>query len=307
MRSRKLLPEQLAALGVFSRAEALKAGLPPGALRRRGIDRVGRAMYSDAGTTLTAVEVARAVAREFEGAWVSHTTAALVHDLWLPNSFSKDIPHVTRPCPGSRPRGAGVSGHRASAEDDELVLINEVRTSSPARTWLELAGLFTLDDLIILGDHLVRIPRPRFESRSTPHTTRQTLLDLSRRHPRMPGAARAREALALIRVGADSPMETKLRLAIARAGLPEPELQIALDPKDPYTLHADLGYRAARIAIQYDGGAHLTSEQQSRDNRRDTAFSLNGWRYIKVNKDDAAEGFRSVIRTLRGLLARSAA
>jgi len=307
VRPRKPLPEKLTALAVFSRSEALEAGLPACALRRHCIERLGRTVFAVLDPDRSAVAVARAVARSHDGAWVSHVTAAIIHGLLLPYTINTKTAHVTRPSPANRPRGAGVTGHRAHAPDDELVVIDGVKTSTPARVWLELASMLSLDDLVSLGDQLVRIPRPAFEHRSQPHTTLAGLRELVDRHPRMPGSRRAREALALIRVGSDSPMETKLRLALVRAGLPEPELQIALDPNDPYSLRADLGYREHRIAIQYDGTSHLTTDQQTRDNRRDTAFNVAGWRYIKVNKQDASEGFRSLIRLLRGLMQESAA
>ncbi|MDX5317908.1 MAG: hypothetical protein LPK38_00895, partial [Actinomycetes bacterium] len=97
--------------------------------------------------------------------------------------------------------------------------------------------------------------------------------------------------------------ETHLRLALVGAGLPEPELQVKLDPEDPHSPVADLGYRGARIAIDYDGATHLTSEQQSRDIRRSRAFTLAGWRHVTANCDDAAEGFRTVVGVVRRLLA----
>ncbi len=304
----KPLPGVLVELSVFTRSEALAAGLEPSGLRRRSIVCIGKSVHANADADPTSVQLASTVARGLlHDAWVSHTTAALVHKLWLPSGLDVTIPHVSRPRRAGRPRARGVKGHAANVTDDEIMLVDGVRTSTPARVWLELANMLSLDDLIILGDHLVRYPRPRFEGRSNPHATIADLGTLLERHPRVPGTRRAREALALIRVGADSPMETKSRLALVRAGLPEPELQIMLDPNDPYTASADLGYRKYRVAIQYDGGAHLTSEQQLRDNRRDSAFSLAGWRCIKANRHDAAQGFHSLIDHLRALLSDPAA
>jgi hypothetical protein len=66
--------------------------------------------------------------------------------------------------------------------------------------------------------------------------------------------------------------------ALTDAGLPEPELQVQIVPGDSYSPAADMGYRRHRMAIQYDGGHHLTREQQSRDNRRDEAFNSAGRR-----------------------------
>ena len=122
------------------------------------------------------------------------------------------------------------------------------------------------------------------------------------RHPKMQGIVKARAAVELIRVGADSAPETFLRLALGDAGLPEPGLQVQIVPGDPYSPAADLGYRQQRIAIQYDGGHHLTREQQSRDNRRDQAFYSAGWRYFKFNADDLANDFRKATAQIRAAL-----
>lgn len=94
-----------------------------------------------------------------------------------------------------------------------------------------------------------------------------------------------------------------MRLALVEAGLPEPELQIRLDPRDPYSPVGDAGYRDRKIVLQYEGEHHFTAEQQARDQRRNAAFERAVWTVILVNRVDLREGFRSVIARLRCLLA----
>jgi hypothetical protein len=149
--------------------------------------------------------------------------------------------------------------------------------------------------VIAMGDQLIRMPRPGFEGRTEPYANKEGLRLLIRQHPNMKGVEKARLALEDMRVGADSFPETFLRLAMVDARLPEPELQLRLDPDDPWSPSADLGYRRFRIAVQYDGAPHLTRERQTRDNRRDEAFTSAGWSYFKVNADDLAEGFTGLI------------
>ncbi len=146
-----------------------------------------------------------------------------------------------------------------------------------------------------MGDQLIRRPRPGLEGRTEAYATKEGLRLLIRQHPNMKGVEKARLALEDMRVGADSFPETFLRLAMSDARLPEPELQLRLDPDDPWSPSADLGYRRFRIAVQYDGAPHLTREQQTRDNRRDEAFTNAGWSYFKANADDLAEGFSGLI------------
>lgn len=111
-----------------------------------------------------------------------------------------------------------------------------------------------------------------------------------------------RQAAVLARIGADSPAETGLRLALVGDGLPEPELQIRLNPADPFSPEGDMGYRDRRIVLQYEGAHHFTPEQQASDQRRNAAFEASGWTVILVNRVDARQNFAAVRQRLRHLL-----
>ncbi|WP_157983871.1 endonuclease domain-containing protein [Nesterenkonia muleiensis] len=111
----------------------------------------------------------------------------------------------------------------------------------------------------------------------------------------------ARRALGQVRIGADSPAETLLRLAITEADLPEPQLQVPLTPRNPW-YRGDLGYVAERVILQYEGAHHFTAEQQAKDERRNAAFEHAGWTVIRVSRVDLAERFRTVIARVSRLL-----
>jgi hypothetical protein len=192
-----------------------------------------------------------------------------------------------------------VVGHTVLVFPEEVTVQEGISISTPARTWLDLASILPLEDLVAMGDQLVRHPRPGLEIRTEPWATREDLSTMLKRHPKLQGIVKARHAVELIRTGADSAPETFLRLALTAAGLPEPELQLRLVPGDSYSPAADLGYRKQRIAVQYDGAHHRTREQQSRDNRRDEVFNAAGWRYFKFNADDLANDFRGAVRRVR--------
>jgi hypothetical protein len=121
------------------------------------------------------------------------------------------------------------------------------------------------------------------------------------------GVGKAKEALELMRVGADSVPETLLRLAMEAAGLPAPELQLALYPENPRSPTADIGFRRYRLAIQYEGSHHLTEAQRLSDARRDRAFRAAGWTVILVTVDDLRDDFGGVIRRIRRHIAQLAA
>ncbi|WP_332602777.1 hypothetical protein [Arthrobacter sp. S2(2024)] len=289
------LPEELSNRP-FTVYESRVLGVAPKRLRARDMSDGGRLIYLPAGRDFEFAEQARVLAAATPGAWVSHESAAVLTRLGLPPWLGDcETVHLSKPHELPRVRRTGVTGHRVRVLQGEVTEIGGIPVSSPSRTWLDLAHQLPLRYVIAMGDQLIRRPRPGLEGRTEAYATKEGLRLLIRQHPNMKGVEKARLALEDMRVGADSFPETFLRLAMSDARLPEPELQLRLDPDDPWSPSADLGYRRFRIAVQYDGAPHLTREQQTRDNRRDEAFTNAGWSYFKANADDLAEGFSGLI------------
>ena len=284
----------------FTVYESRALGVRPKRLRAHDLSDGGRLIYLPAGRHLEIAERARVLAAATPGARVSHETAAVLTSLGLP-PWMGECPtiHLSKPHELPRVRRAGVTGHRVRCIPGELTEVDGIPVTAPPRTWLDLAAVLPLNYLIALGDQLIRQPRPGLELRSEPYAYKDGLRLLIRQHPNMKGVEKARLALEEMRVGADSFPETFLRLALLDARLPEPELQLRLDPDDRLSPAADLGYRRFRLAVQYDGAPHLTREQQSKDYRRDEAFRSAGWAYFKANADDLAEGFESMIARIK--------
>jgi Protein of unknown function (DUF559) len=283
----------------FTLGEAQARGITRGVLRSHGVVGVSHGLYRPAEWDFTLREAARALCAATPGAWISHSTAARLHELvlppWLSDSnelhFSKarNLPSVRR---------KGITGHRVTAFRGEVETDGDLRISTRARTWLDLARTLPLEDLVCMGDQLIRIPRPEFEGRHLPYATLESLQDMLGRHRNLQGIVRAREALGLMRVGADSPPETLMRLAMADAGLPEPELQLTLR-KGRGAPSADAGYRSRRIALQYDGAHHLDEEQERSDRRRDKAFEAAGWTVLIFTEVDLADGFETAVHRIK--------
>jgi hypothetical protein len=299
------LPESLSQTP-FTVYQARALGIPSKRLRAKDLSRGGRLIYLPAGRHLKAIERARVLAAATPGAWVSHETGAHLTGLGLPPwSDVESTIHLSKPHDVPRVRRAGVTGHRVRVIPGELTEIDGIPVSGRPRTWLDLALVLPLDYLIAMGDQLIRMPRPGLEFRTEPYAYKDGLRLLIRQHPNLKGVEKARLALDGMRVGADSFPETFLRLAMLDARLPEPELQLHLDPHDEWSPAADLGYRRFRIAVQYDGVHHLTRGQQSRDNYRDEAFLSAGWCYFKANADDLADGFHGIIARIKKARFRS--
>ena len=93
--------------------------------------------------------------------------------------------------------------------------------------------------------------------------------------------------LPLVDGGAESPQETRTRLALIDAGLPRPQTQIGVfDDYGDFVGRIDMGYEDLRIGIEYDGPQHWTDrEQRDRDIDRYTALHDLGWTIIRVSSE----------------------
>ncbi|MBF4461824.1 MULTISPECIES: DUF559 domain-containing protein [unclassified Rathayibacter] len=235
------------------------------------------------------------------GEFFSHGTAA--HLLGLPDrTVTATTPlHVSVAPPMRAARRVGVRSHHLW---DEAVSIIDVGypVADPASTFCHLADSRSLDELVILGDALVR---PDDEGRR--RGLRVDLEVLVRRAAtfRGRGGRRAREAVGHVRVGSESPMETLLRLLLLRAGLPEPELNVELfDAEGRFVARVDMLYRIQRVVVEYDGDQHRTDVvQYERDIVRIEAIEALGYRVLRVRASGVLTDPASTIARVRRALA----
>ncbi|WP_228405205.1 hypothetical protein [Pseudarthrobacter sp. L1SW] len=166
---------------------------------------------------------------------------------------------------------------------DEVTTVDGIPVTTPERTWLDMAEMLTLDGLVVMGDSCVRVPREAFEERDMPLCSIADLQRMIDRHKGKRGLRRAKEAIKLVRVGSDSPQETLLRLAMVRAGLPEPELNVPIISEDGTRHHEpDLSYRKYRIGIE--GEHHGGEGQIVRDIDRSERCAALGWTEVRISK-----------------------
>ena len=216
----------------------------------------------------------------------SHLTAAELHSLpQRRQDDGFDVYHLIRPEGAAHLDRPHVIVHRMKLYEDEVTRIDGVPVTTPARTWLDMAELLSVDEIVAMGDHCVRVPRPEFEGRDMPLCSIRDLQRTIDRHRGKRGLRKAKEALELIRVGSDSPQETMLRLAIVRAGLPEPELNVPIISEDGARHHEpDLSYRKYKIGIEYDGEHHGEEGQIARDITRSERYAALGWTEVRISK-----------------------
>ncbi|MDI3330790.1 MAG: DUF559 domain-containing protein [Micrococcus sp.] len=306
------LPEPLATRP-FTRAEALALGLTDKRLRSSDILRLGHGLYASTTAPLgwpsayetpghgLGLPALAALQRQYPAATFSHATAAHVFRLPLPGRIlaDRDV-HLTWSPDASRAQRRGIHSHRNRLLPPDRVRFRRLVLTSPARTLIDLASDDRLcgEDLVVIADAIVNRPYrqgDRVDGLDTP----AGLAAAVARAGSTPGVRRARRAVDRARVGADSPQETRVRMALVDAGLPEPELQVQGDPADRWSPVADLGYRELKIAIQYDGKHHRSREQQAADAYRDEWFQRHGWLVVRLTWADQAQGFVRLVRLVR--------
>lgn len=198
--------------------------------------------------------------------------------------------HLSRQGGGTLPRRKGVAGHRLKIRDGDLIEIEGLRLTSVARTWVDLGSVLPVDDLVVAGDAIVSEHARSFGPPKRAMVPLGQLRAFVDNAHGIHGVRRARTALELLRVGVDSPPESKLRLLLEDAGLPAFTPNFRVDDATRRPVWTDLGCEEFQTCIEYDGAHHLTPEQQALDAYRDQRVAEAGWRQVRINKIDMKHG-----------------
>ena len=282
--------------GLFTVARARELGVGEGRLRKADLGRPcrgtrSRVLVPDLTERLRALSLVLP-----DGAVFSHDTAARLLGLPLPLGGTWPTPehdqvvqnpvvHVLTPPGSPRVVRSGVVGHRGTPS--EIVTVKGLRVVGPASALVDLAGTWTLEDLVAAGDMILT----RWSARSSGvvgdgpgELTRVVDAAVNRR-----GVRTLRRALPLMRVGARSPMESRARLIMVRGGLPEPELNVEVhDPRTGEWLATpDFLWRNARVIAEFQGDHHRTDRAQwQSDIVRLRGLQEADWRVVPLTADD---------------------
>ncbi|WKN48530.1 hypothetical protein [Nocardioides sp. Arc9.136] len=258
----------------FTRADAVAAGISPWLLRGSRYRRIFWGVFISAEVEPTDEErVIGALLVHPAGAWASHRTAAAWCGVVVPDS---SFVHVSVTKAKDRRWLLDIKPHVAPVGTPTRMW-RGIRVSDPVRMFVELASMLDLVDLVVAGDNLLRV------FRMTAATLRAGL-----ERTRDYWSPAARHAAAYVRDGVDSPMETRLRMLIVLAGLPEPVAGHAVRADNGDVLvRFDLAYREQRLAIEYHGTHHRDDPRTwERDLRRSELVDQLGWHLVHVTSKD---------------------
>jgi very-short-patch-repair endonuclease len=174
------------------------------------------------------------------------------------------VPRFRRPLPGLRI-------HRESLVPDELTRRCGMTLTTPTRTAYDLLRWLDLTEGVAALDALAH----------TYPFTADDVRALRSRHLGLPGNPSVEAGLRLMDRRAESPMESRIRVALVQAGLP-PHVQhpVTVGGRD---FRLDLAYPDAMLAVEYDGGHHRTAARALKDLEREGLLTAAGWKIIRFD------------------------
>ena len=219
------------------------------------------------------------------GAFYTGRTAVAIYDRLFDHDPGSGPLEVAVFAPERAPRVGGVRGIQLSSRLATVREVGGLAVASPATVWAGFANRLGTRDLVRLGDAFVRVPRG-VGGRRLPQNQLATIAQLraAADAPQRRGRAALDAALASIRVGSMSPLETDVRLDAAAAGLPEPLLDAEIrDERGCLVGVADAAYRAERVLVEVEGVHHRVSAAQwDRDIEKHRAYAALGWTLVRI-------------------------
>jgi hypothetical protein len=276
---------------VFSFGDPLESGFTAKQLRGRHVTRLRYGRYADTRTVDEWHRLAAAVAGTPEGSALCDLTALA---LWsLPKPWSRrddDRVHVCIPAPHRASRRQGVVMHQRVLTRGDVVTRSDLPRTSLARTYVDLAATVKLEELVAIGDAILRSRR----------CSLQRLSERVHAAAGKRGYAMAYAALPMLDGRAQSSPESLLRMRAVAARLPRPEPQcLVTSVHGKEIAHLDLDYKKYKVGLEHEGRHHTEPRQFAIDTERYSAISAAGWLILRSSAADLAGDSRRILDKLR--------
>jgi very-short-patch-repair endonuclease len=273
----------LVAMGVLTEAE----------LRGPRFRRLYPDVYLPAGTEadLAVRAYAAGIWAGGEGVVAGWAAAELLKASCGPRDATVD---VILPGPRGRTRApVGIRPRRVLLDDDEVQLVGEVPVTLPARTAFDIARWApTLTERVAGADAVAYAHK----------LTVDRIRAVWSRHRGAHGTNGLSQVLNLMNPLAESPMESRIRMALFLAGLPAPIVQCRAGDH-----RLDHGYPEVMLGVEYNGSHHLEPDQALRDLDREAALTRAGWTLLRYPARTVLGAPESIAAEVRSVLASSPA
>jgi hypothetical protein len=277
----------------FSAASARAAGLSRSALRGSRFLRLAHDLTVQLDDAIDECERLRLLATLLPpDAAFSHATAAWVFGAPIDAPAS---PHVALTPRRVLPQHAALVVHGRQLGAPDTVVHRDLRLTSAAQTFLDLAAELPPWELVAVGDAL----------RREGHLLQDSLTERLGRADRVRGVVRARACAPLLTPLAMSRPESVMRYWLIDSRLPEPRPQVPVhDRWGRVVAHGDLGYPTWRVILEYEGRQHADAEQFGRDIDRYSLMAADGWLVLRFAGRHIGGPTVVVDRTRRALVSR---
>lgn len=262
----------------FTVAQAEAAGVSRKVLRGHEWRHIFRDVYAHASVEDTrlfrfhAVKLVLppyAVARALTAAWLNGADVRREDDLDVHIGYPKGRRRRKRP-------GLEVCQETLAAED--ITVMYGVAVTTPVRTAFDCLRLLKGIEGIVVADALAHLQRTSVEEMTAYFDS----------HRRLRNVRIGERRLERVDPGAESPMETRMRLRLIDAGLPIPVSQWEVKtPGGAFVARVDLAYPELRVAVEYDGAWHW-AQRRADDRRRERVRAL-GWIVLVYSAEDVFE------------------
>ena len=273
------------------RAEGFLAGEIEGLVRDGTLRRIRRGAYAkDAGSAdgLTELDTRAEYRRLIEAtliqcdpeAALSHVSAAVLHGLPVPRDHLGRV-HLTRNRPGGGRTRRWVQVHGSSLTDADVERVDGLKTTTVARTLVDLGCTLPLRAAVPVGDAALR-------RGLDPDALTRSLGRAGRRS----GINAARRLAASLDGRSESPGESVSRVLFADHGVPAPQPQFVVnDATGHFVGRCDFGWPGLRTLGEFDGRikygralapggdleAVLFEEKLREDRLRDLGWQIVRW------------------------------
>ncbi len=171
------------------------------------------------------------------------------------------------------PRGTRV--HRTQLNAGDVAVQDLVPITTALRTAWDVAALEPMGTAVAALDAMIR----------NGALTVGELTALAESGGGRWGVARVRRAVALVDPRAESPPESRVRVALTMAGLdPLPQFEVYEDGM--LLARVDFAWPEAKLAVEYEGAYHFEGSQIVRDDARLDRLVAAGWRVIRLSAAD---------------------
>ncbi len=256
----------------FRGSDAVAAGrLTRGALRGPRFRRLGADTYVSAAVPDDPrLSVHAACVRAGADAVVVGWSACL---WWKCDIVPWPPPPVELAAPDQRLRSApGLWVCRSRIRDDDVVVEDGVRVTTTLRTAYDLVARSDLDTGIVAADGLGHLGK----------FSAADLLALAEVLGPRRGCRKVAAVARLMDPKAESPQETRVRLRLLRAGLPQPVTQFEVYAGHREVARVDFAWPEHELALEYDGQDHTLEDRRGIDIDRIDELRRLGWTVIVV-------------------------